>query len=140
MFFYDERQYELLWELIPRPEEGMYPQAVWLYRSVAAARDPAIHQRYFATLRDYFTQAGFAPIETLHPLLDDEKKRYEVAYYLAIHALINGDVTAAHDWFHVSVDSGFENKGEYRWSRAILEKWKNKRRTLNIAAKLAEKR
>jgi hypothetical protein len=139
MISYDEEQFDLLWEFNPVHAYG--EDFFWLMRAAASLRtlnDP--HQQdlvnyYSGSDKSYYFIIGkFLMGKTREQdvlaMATDAKKRCEVAYYIGLKAQKEGRYQDASDWFHISVETGLMNNGEYRWAYNTLYEWYKKGETL----------
>lgn len=137
MIMFNNDEYDLLWDLIANPEQGSYPDFVWLMRAAGWLKEGRKNDNYKNTLIAYFQKNNTTYYQKLgRYLLDlsagdelidymkkDPKQRCELSYYFGLKAQINGNYEEASDWYHISIETGLINMGEYRWSFNQLYKW-----------------
>ena len=147
MIVYGESEFDLLWDLIRRPQDGQHSNAVWLYRAAASIRrdgESASHRRalekhfeashgsFYHVLGRYLL--GYATAEEVMPLVTDKNKRCEAAYYLGLRAMHEGRFNDASDWFRIAVETGQIRMGEYRWAYNELLHLVNRDLSLTVLA------
>lgn len=142
-----ERNYELLWELIPAPNKGPFPESVWLYRAVAEIEGYVSSPEQKKSLYEYYSSASDHKYDQLGRFvlgMSDGRELYdtklnartlsEVAFYLAVKEVSRGQYATASDWFRVSIETGDQTNGEYHWSLDRLTNWRNMERSLSELA------
>jgi tetratricopeptide (TPR) repeat protein len=127
---------ELLWGLIPDPEETTYPDVLWLTRAASEIRnDTRLHLR---ELREHYGTARGSDFDVMgRYLLDMEteervlelartpERRAQIAYYVGLKAQSEGRISDAIDWYRVVLATGEDKKYEYSFALEALETWKN---------------
>ncbi|MEW6713522.1 MAG: hypothetical protein AB1306_00320 [Nitrospirota bacterium] len=146
VIFFSQAEYDLLWDLIQEPDKGEYPEFVWLLRAAAIKiqKKDKNDQRYKSVLK-YFQEhnnghyqvigrylLGLETEKKVLALATDAGKRCEVAYYIGLKSQADGFYGNASDWYHIAVETGQQNAGEYRWAFDILYKWYAKEKSLSI--------
>lgn len=147
MILYDASEMDLLWGLIPSPEQEQYGSVVWLYRAAAMLEGHAITEDQKQSLQNYFTNAGnshyeeigkyllgLVPEEKLVSRVMNNREMNEATYYLGIKALSEKRYHDAVDWFRASISTGDYNSGEYRWAYDYLYLIMNKNKSLETLA------
>jgi len=147
MIAYGESEFDLLWDLIQRPQDGEYPDAVWLYRAAASLREDGKNESHRQALEVHFKDTrggfyhslgryllGYASSEEVLPLATDNNKRCEAAYYMGLRALHDGRFNDGSDWYRVAVETGLINMGEYRWAYNELLRFVNDDLSLALRA------
>lgn len=60
--------------------------------------------------------------------------RCEASYYLGLRAQSEGRLRDASDWYRISIESGLQNMGEYRWAYNQLYLWEGEGKSLERIA------
>ncbi len=148
VMFYTHRQPDLIWEMIPQPELGPHPDAVWLYRAAIQMEGfPGDSQR----LAEYYDSAGDGNLDRLGKYLLGQLPENEItgqpmtadqlceaAYYLGIKALSEKRYYDAADWFKVAISTSRFNSAEYRWAYDYLYVWYTRDKNLDVLAAQGE--
>ncbi len=135
MWMFREQQYGLLWDLIPRPEDGECGECVWMLRAAAvlvdeqaAARRPEVEARLQAGGQGIYWDIG----RYLLGMLDEQallahsegsREECEIAYFIGFKAMAEGRLRDASDWFHVAELTGQQQTLEYRLALDQLYRW-----------------
>ena len=134
MIIFKAKAYELLWDLIPDPAAGQHSDFVWLMRACAYIAGAKLSDAQLKELLAYYDSIGSKSYydriglyllgktdeKELLKLVKSPNQRCEIAYYMGFRALAGGQLELASDWFRVSVETGQEGMGEYRWSSEEL--------------------
>lgn len=147
MLYYNEVAYQLLWDLIPNPDNQEGAEYVWLMRAAAYIEGANLTEQQKNALLSYYNNADNRYYHLLGKYLlgsiDENlvfdtqmgpRKICETAYFIAIRKMVDGDYYAAADWFQVSLSTGSIKDGEYRWSYDRLYLWRKWARSLDILA------
>ncbi|HJR53118.1 MAG TPA: hypothetical protein VJ982_05335 [Gemmatimonadota bacterium] len=138
---YTEAADELLWELIPRPEDTEYPDVLWLMRAASGIRSEA-KPHYRELLEHYRVARGsdfdvmgryLLGLETEDQLLElarTPERRTQIAYYVGLKAESEGRISDAIDWYRVVLETGDSKKYEYSFAYLALEAWSNTKYTV----------
>lgn len=140
-------EYGLLWDLIENPEQGSHQDAVWLMRAAASAKmGPGKDPHRDALLKHYGSPGGshyhalgrfLLGLQTEGEVLSlatDVQKRCEIAFYAGLRAQTEGRYVDASDWYRVTVETGQERNGEYRWALDTLYRWAGEGKSLSRLA------
>lgn len=140
-------EYELLWDLFEKPEQGAGADLVWLMRAAASARlGPGRDPRRDALLRYYGNPGGQYPqaigrfllrLTTEREVLGlaaNARQRCEIAYYVGLRAQAEGRYVDASDWFRVAIETGQEMTAEYSWAYNTLTRWEGEGKSLSRLA------
>ena len=133
---YEEGADELLWELIPDPENTAYPDVLWLMRAASATRSDtnphlqklrehyrAVHSSDFDVMGRYLL--GLETEDRMLELARTPERRAQVAYYVGLKAESEGRIADALDWYRVVLETGENKKYEYSFALNALETWAN---------------
>ena len=144
MAFFEQKEYDLLWEIIEQPELGEYPNFVWLTRAAASVKTGHKNTQYHALLIEYYGKNRtdyydriaryLLDLETeaqVFSLATDPKKVCEVSFYAGLKAESEGRFHEASDWYRVCVETGLDNNGEYGWAYTRLWTWYSKGKSLD---------
>lgn len=136
IFFYREKEYDLLWDFIRNPEKGEHADCVWLMRAAASVRIGAEKDPHRQTLVDHYRNdprghydvigrflLGLATESEALSLASDPKKLCETAYYVGLKCQGEGRYEDASDWYRVAIETGRIQDGEYRWAYDTLYLW-----------------
>jgi hypothetical protein len=147
MIYFGQHEYDLLWDLIPDPEAGDYPEAVWLYRAAASlvqtdladGRRRLLIDHYRSESNDDYHRLGRYLLKLIdEPELTAQtlagKEVCETAFFLGWRAKSERRYHDAADWFLASVATGLQQNGEYRWSFEQLYLWHNQGLSLKVLA------
>jgi len=147
MMAFSAQEYGLLWDLVEKPTPGFGEDFAWTMRAAASAKLGPGKDAHRTELVNYYRQHAQGYWETIGRYLvglasEDEilaqakspKERCENAYYLGLRAESEGRFEDASDWYRISVESGLENMGEYRWAYNTLYRWEGKRMSLKRIA------
>ena len=148
LYFYDNSQYELLWDVIPDPGKTSSPDELWLLRASGSVQGGSLTPEQLQSLKAYLAQGGQRWYPTLgrYVMGDDDGKSFldkplptralsEASYYLALHAAATGDYAAAVDWLNVDLDTGDTRNGEFVWGNNLLSNWAAYKQSLAVLAK-----
>jgi hypothetical protein len=147
MALYEEKHYDLLWDLIPTPVPEPHADFVWLMRAAASlqvgpGRDPhrAELEAYYRSRRGGYYDAigrylmGMTNEKDVLGLVSAPDSRCEVAYYLGLKAESEGRFADASDWYRVTVETGLTRNHEHRWALNTLYLWAGKDESLDRLA------
>jgi tetratricopeptide (TPR) repeat protein len=147
MIYFGQHEYDLLWDLIPDPEAGDYPEAVWLYRAAASLAQTDLAEDRRRLLIDHYRSESSDDYHRLGryllKLIDEPeltaqtlagKEICETAFFLGWRAKSERRYHDAADWFLTSVATGLQQNGEYRWSFEQLYLWHNQGLSLKVLA------
>jgi len=147
MIYFGQHEYDLLWDLIPDPEAGDYPEAVWLYRAAASLMQTDLADDRHRLLLDHYRSESSDDYHRLGryllKLIDEPeltaqtlaaKEVCETAFFLGWRAKSERRYHDAADWFLTSVATGLQQNGEYRWSFEQLYLWHNQGLSLKVLA------
>lgn len=139
-------QYTVPWR-VAEPDNAPHPDAAWLYRATVVAMgmdDTPLHREklaaYYARAQgSFYDQLGMMVLG----MIDEDviarqtmgmKEISEAAYYLGVRALSEGRYRDGAEWLRVSMETGQQRNGEYRWSLSLLTRWMNSDRSLAVLA------
>jgi hypothetical protein len=144
---YEDKEDNLLWDLITEPQPNDYPSCVWAVRSAATLRDKNLSNKYGKTVQDYFSKnsvfnssecgyigkylMGLITEKELLTTATDIRQKCAMTYYIGAKHLFQGDYDGASDWFHLSVELGNTSMFEYSFAYGALYTWFNSGRFLN---------
>lgn len=147
MVMYDEKEYELLWDIIADPGQRVEGSYVWLERAAASLQIGAAKDPHRNELLNHFSKAGTGLDETLGKflvgmstekdvlsLIKTAKERCEVAYFLGLKAQSEGRYQDASDWYRIAVETGLIKNGECRWAHDMLYQWYTQGKSLTWLA------
>jgi hypothetical protein len=130
---YAESEFQLLWSLIERPEDGPQPSSVWLMRAAAYLDEWPENREHLEELMEYFSRTprddyqlmgghlmGLVPEADLLRVATTPQRRCEVAYYLGVKAHRDGRTQDALTWFRVALETNQQRDGEYHWARDLI--------------------
>jgi hypothetical protein len=140
-------QYSVPWR-VARPEKSPHPDAIWLYRAAVFAMGKenapenrvALDHYYDTEARgSFYDELGAMVLgRTSEAVIGGKpmtiRQVSEAAYYLGLRAVSEKRHAEAAEWFRVSLETGEQTNGEYRWSLALLDQWKKAGRSLDILA------
>jgi hypothetical protein len=148
MVIYRQKEYELLWKLIEDPEQGGHADYVWLLRAAAWKRKEKNLVQYKKELVEYFSKTnssyyhrlgrlllGLESVDNLLSVAKTPDKLCEAAYYTGLKAQSEGRYYDASDWYHIAIETGRKNMGEYRWAYDELYMWYTKGKSLSQMSK-----
>jgi hypothetical protein len=135
-FAFQEQEYDLLWDLIERPDETEHPEFTWMMRAaISLKQDPGNNHRR-ETVLEYYSKnrsthydaiarylLGLATQEEVLALATDPDKRCEIAFYLGWRSQAEGRYQESSDWYRVAVETGLTRNGEYHWAYGRLYVW-----------------
>lgn len=143
MISYDHSQYEILWDF--NPVKGNGRDFFWLMRAAASLQSSVDAHRkelldhysgkgkgYYFTIGKFLM--GLATKKDLLSMVNDPQKRCEVAYYIGLKEQAEGHYMDASDWYRISVETGLDHNGEYRWAYEALDNWYGRGKTLERIA------
>lgn len=127
--------HDLLWTLVPEPEQATHRDGVWLLRSDSVAVDRTTdrqrQERAHAYMRNepetFYAEMGrvvlgLDPVKSLarRPLSDEHL--VEATYQLGVRAVADERPRDAVEWFVASMAAGerFRGEVEYRWANEIV--------------------
>ncbi len=148
MMAFTAHEYGLLWDLVDKPTPGYGEDFAWAMRAAASVKLGPRKDSHRVELEKYFQQhtkgywetigrylMGLASEDELVAQAKNPRERCENAYYLGLRAESDDRFEDASDWYRISVESGLENMGEYRWAYNTLYLWEGKGMSLaRIAA------
>lgn len=150
--FYRANQFDLLWTITTRPDQGSEGSYLWILRALAARRSPLPPDRAAALMAHFRPPStlfydlagryvlGLEPEATLLARGTDAHRRCEVSYYAGVRALAERRFEDASDWFRVAVETHSTRDWELLWAKDLLYAWAGESRTLPIAERQAAKR
>ncbi|HET6362196.1 MAG TPA: hypothetical protein VFH11_09065 [Gemmatimonadota bacterium] len=138
---YAEGADELLWELIPHPEDTAYPEVLWLMRAASGIRRET--KPHYRELLEHYRIAresdfdvmgryllGMETEDRLLELARTPERKAQIAYYVGLKAESEGRISDAIDWYRVVLGTGDYKKYEYWFAYLALEAWTNTRYTV----------
>lgn len=145
MFLFADKHYDQLWEFNENPGSEYGGEFVWLLRAAAWVDDnrknEVYHNKLVAYYRkhkdNFYERLGryLLDMETAQNVINaaeaDQDKLCEYSYYFGIKAQRDGDIEKASDWYHVTVGTGLQKEGEYRWAFYRLWDWMTKEQSLS---------
>lgn len=147
MVFFDDREYSLLWDMIPDPTIGEYPDEVWLHRATAYVLGTPLNKQRHKQLMDYFNshhQTKYDKMGRLVLGIDDGKELFDMAmdprtlsesaYYFGVAALKAANYSEAADWFKVSTQYSSRRNAEFSWSYNFLYVWMSYDQSMKVLA------
>lgn len=140
---YDQEEFDLVWELAGDPGRGEHADFVWLMRAAAWVRQGARDDVRRRALADHYLDPapghyhalgrfllGLETEPAVLALATDPKKRCEIAYYVGLRAQAERRYADASDWYRVTLETGQERNGEYRWAFSALNRWEQAGKSL----------
>jgi len=139
---YNQRAYELLWDLLPERQPDWFADEFWLQRTASLLLDPklATVERRNAARQHYEDHSHYRELgKVLLGQLDERQaaklapdldKVCAVSYYLGLKSEIDGRLRDATAWYHVAVESGGPGRWEYGWSYEALKRFEATGKTL----------
>jgi hypothetical protein len=151
MFFLEEYQFDLLWEMYPDIDRIPYADVVWLYRAAGELSKEEVDSGRWKQIVDYFQThgqsryqiigkhlAGLLSAADLEKHIVDTKSMAEVSYFMGVRAEYDNRWDDAEDWYRITLESGSTRDREYAWAnRALYDfetrhwAWKNSDVTRN---------
>jgi len=154
MIFFEQKQYELLWTFIQDPQ-GDGSDFIWLLRAAAFLKSGGSMNSHKPELMQYYSShnsrisipyyssyydqigrylMGLQSEEETIALAKTDKQKCEVSYYLGVKAESEGRMEDASDWYRVSVETGLEKNGEFRYALNQLYYWYSSGKSLPLIA------
>jgi tetratricopeptide (TPR) repeat protein len=147
MMAFTAGEYELLWNLVDKPQPGYGEDFAWAMRAAAMLKLGKAGEKYRAGLLSWYKQHPSGYWETIGRYLvgladenevlseaQSTQQRCEVSYYLGLRAQSEGRLKDASDWYRISIESGMQNMGEYRWAYNQLYLWEGEGKSLERIA------
>jgi lipoprotein NlpI len=139
MIIFDSKEYDLLWTLIKEFDEKD-SDIIWLTRASAyiitknQTHKNELIKHYETTQKNHYDKLGAYLMglkneKEIIDIINTDKKRCEVSYYLGLKAESNKKYQEASKWYHISILTGLKNNGEYRWAYDYLFKLNNTQKT-----------
>ncbi len=144
---FGSKEYDLLWKFkIPQNVKLKAPEGIWLCRaSYFVISGNTKHKKelidyYKKTPNNYYDRIGaylmgLRTEKEIISLIDTEKKKCEIGYYIAIKAESEKKYKKAAKWYQISILTGLSKNGEYRWAYNRLFNLKHTLKTFENAIK-----
>lgn len=142
----ERHQYAVPWR-VAEPERAPYPDAAWLYRAAVYAIGKERSAENGKRLDDYYAKTHGTFYDKLGALVlgkidEDEiadlpmsnRQISEAAYYLGLRAISDGRYGDGAEWLRVSMETGEQSNGEYRWSLSHLSRWSGYSQSMSVLA------
>lgn len=133
MFFLEENQFDLLWDMYPDINKLPFSDAIWLYRAAGELSNGTVDDDRWREVVDYFEShngsryvsigkhlAGLVSASETEKLINDPKSMAEVGYFMAVRAEYDNRWEDAEDWYRITLESGSTRDREYAWATRAL--------------------
>jgi hypothetical protein len=145
--FYREQEFDLLWTVTARPDQGADGSYLWVLRALAAVQQPLSSDRraqlmahFQGPSRRFYDIAGryvlgLEPEGALLAGTNDLHRRCEASYYAGVRALAERRYADASNWFRVTVETPGTEDWEWLYAKDLLFRWSGEHRALPIAVR-----
>jgi hypothetical protein len=146
--FFEQREYDLLWDVIEPPAGSELSDFSWLLRTAASLVSPPAEDRQRRLLEHYASSGptrvhhtlgrhllGLEDVDAVERAASDAQARSDAAFALGFRAIAQGDYPQASDWLHLAVLLSDQDSWAQRLSWVQLGRWFTEAESLDRLAR-----